>query len=123
LDVSCAVTETEQLACWGSDEGYGLGNGDATGDQIAPQFPQLPPDFSANVVGVGLGNGCVSSDFLKQTLCWGSLLNGKSSPTLVEGIAGTTMLAGGFDAACGVSNGTVYCWSPAHGLAPTAIAF
>ena len=119
---TCAVTDSGDVYCWGSNAHGRLGDGSET-DRLRPaQVLGLPE--AAQSVAVGAGHTCVLVEG-GRLFCWGSnsygqLGNGaytldfeiNATPREVVGIGGEVVfLASGGDHICTVTvSDAVYCW-------------
>lgn len=115
---TCAVTQTQELFCWGSNESQQLG---FSGEEKIFSPTKVPNLTGVTHVDAGRAHTCARrAEFGPPGLwCWGNdtwgqVGNGKqeplSSPTSVIGMGASTLFSLGGDATC-VSDGTqVRCW-------------
>ncbi len=71
-DHTCAILDTGDITCWGSDGSGQLGNGAATGDVTAPPTPiDLPAGRTATAITAGTDHTCAILDN-REVTCWGN---------------------------------------------------
>lgn len=116
----CAITNTNQLYCWGDNNSAALGNGTTTGTQNTP-VQVIGGDLYQSVeMRQGTTCGITTANILK---CWGSNYYGqlaKSSPTLdgnpsiIDSGSGTlfkSVSIGYYATVCGITTlGGLKCW-------------
>lgn len=116
---ACAVLESGELWCWGSNDAGQLGTGDlvAAPPSEPSQVASLP---SARMVVPG-AEGTAALDASGNALLWGGLpstvyLSTDATfrslvPVPIDGVSGASMLALGARHACALlGTGAVYCW-------------
>jgi RHS repeat-associated protein len=119
---TCALLQSGQISCWGSDGSGQLGNGAVTGTKDVPQAPVALPATSATAIAAA-GNSTCAVLNTGGVSCWGSdstgqLGNGSaasqvSPPSAIALPAGTTAVSvvAGLLTVCAVLNtGGVSCW-------------
>lgn len=115
---TCAVADSGETYCWGSNAYGQLGDGTTT-NRLSPTLVSGGLGFVA--VSAGWGHTCALRND-GPVYCWGSNFNGElgdgtttsqTSPTLVTGGIGFSSVSAGNGYTCGVSNvtpGSAYCW-------------
>ncbi len=114
----CAILYDDTLACMGVNNKGQLGSGSYV------KSAQLTPlDLDGDVVKVSAGSdfacALVKNGFDTRAYCWGNNDRGQlgagsgvtssTQPLLLDGTAWSDISAG-FDHACGIKNGELYCW-------------
>jgi YD repeat-containing protein len=119
---TCALLNSGQVTCWGSDSNGQLGNG-AAGSVNAPPSPiTLPGGTTATAIAAGGTHTCALL-ISGQVTCWGLGGNGQlgnvvgglvASPTshvaLPAGTYATAVTAGVLSACALLNTGQVLCW-------------
>jgi alpha-tubulin suppressor-like RCC1 family protein len=116
---TCALTNTEEVRCWGRNAAGQLGNGTTTNSST----PVSVLFFAKALEAGGDATCAVNKPILQNTVntfCWGSntygqlgdgTTTGRTIPSLIPGISGTTDVTVGFRHSCALkSDGTVSCW-------------
>jgi alpha-tubulin suppressor-like RCC1 family protein len=117
FETGCAVTATNGLVCWGSNDAGELGNGTTNNSLV----PIAVPGLSSGVRSVSVGGNEVCAVVSGAVKCWGfnpfgNLGNGTTTqsfvPVQVSGLtSGFTQVSVGILSVCALSaSGTVMCW-------------
>lgn len=117
---NCALLESGQISCWGSDAEGQLGN------NLLPNDPRNPPTLvedidNATAIVTGGKHACARLED-STAKCWGwnsygQIGSGKpdaanrSTPDVVVGLDGIEKLAAGLHNTCAIlEDGTLWCW-------------
>ncbi|HJL33814.1 MAG TPA: MopE-related protein [Polyangiaceae bacterium LLY-WYZ-15_(1-7)] len=102
-EFACAITDTEQIWCWGSNDVGQLGRGFTSLSELPGEAVDLPVDVIPVQVSAGRNHACaVAFDpgtAANQVFCWGSNAAGQLSDGAVVGgvtrveVAGSPILA------------------------------
>lgn len=108
---TCAVTATNQAACWGYNSSGQIGTGTNNDWNVPYVATTIPEDVAAVAAG---GNSSGSSCALTvsgRVWCWGGVVANARTPTAIGGYTGVRWVAvGGLHACMVTSGGSVYCW-------------
>ncbi len=116
-DDVCGITDTQDAYCWGGDNEYVLGDGDAFQDTTStPRLVAGGLHWLQLTVGYSVACGI---DTNHDAYCWGrdalgQLGNGahidRTAPTLVSGSLNWSTISAAGSAVCGVAGTAAYCW-------------
>jgi alpha-tubulin suppressor-like RCC1 family protein len=123
---TCALRDTSEISCWGSDAFGQVGNGDLVGEVTDQQYQTpantpLPSSRTGKAIAAGGRNSCVLLDD-NRISCWGDDTSGQigdgpvnnnlSEPDTVVTTPETVVsLAVNLDYSCGLfATGNVQCW-------------
>ncbi|MCE1174657.1 MAG: putative Ig domain-containing protein, partial [Propionibacteriales bacterium] len=117
-DLTCAITSSHDVACWGGNAYGQLGNG-STSMTSSPQ-PVTALSTGISSVATGYTHSCALTT-TGGVECWGNnsfgqlgngTLSASSTPTVVAGLSsGVTAVAGGVNHTCALTSaGGVKCW-------------
>ena len=130
-DHVCAVTTSGDVYCWGANLSGQLGNGTTSNDGMAP----AKVDGVSGVTSVACGDDftCALTEG-GNVFCWGNdqvgelgdgtpdggappphdggapFPNETAVPVSVTGLSNVTGITAGWDSACAVASGDVWCW-------------
>lgn len=114
--VTCAITSSGALYCWGLNASSQLGNGGTTN----ASYPVAVTNMSSGVNQVSAGQGwtCATKD--AGAYCWGNNSNGRlgtgnttnySTPQAITSLATNTFfITTGADSSCAIKAAAAYCW-------------
>jgi alpha-tubulin suppressor-like RCC1 family protein len=115
----CAVVNGG-AQCWGDDSRGQIGDGQTTGSRSTPfAVPSLTSGIKSVATGQWFSCALTTGG---SVYCWGDDANGQlgigtasptpfSTPQLIGGFSGATMIAAGQDHACALTSaGAMYCW-------------
>jgi alpha-tubulin suppressor-like RCC1 family protein len=110
-DHTCALVETGEVMCWGSNAAGILGNGRS--DAQSHPTPALVPGIG-NVLQIAVSSTHACARHANGSItCWGSdpMGDGFLRPALVSGIGDATDVAVGPRYSCAMTKeGSVFCW-------------
>ena len=118
---SCAIADTGDAYCWGSNSGGRLGNGVSSGSSSMPVAVTMPGSISFTDLGLGNEHSCALGDD-GNAYCWGVGGNGRlgngttsssSTPVAVSMPASVSFvdLEAGATHNCALGdNDKIYCW-------------
>lgn len=120
--VDCYLDLSGELHCTGDGSDGALGDG--THD-ITSSARQVDSSASGafSTFSVGSGHVCAIASLDGSVYCWGGNTYGQlgiegvpsaSTPQLVEGLAGASAIAAGYEHTCAVAAGEVFCWGRNH---------
>ena len=116
---ACALTQSGEVVCWGSNWLGALGTGAATpfSGTLAPTPLNLPGSFVDVAVG---GDHACAVTAAREVYCWGSNLYGERGsgdpnptgvPTKVQSLANVSSIGAGAALTCALTtDGTAFCW-------------
>ena len=122
---NCALHQTGEVTCWGSNINGQLGNGDPLASTTSPTPVTVASPTSVSDVSYDIAAGVSHSCTLKEgkVLCWGNNLHGQlgngesgaaansSVPVEAEGITDAVAVGAGWEHTCAVhATGEVSCW-------------
>ncbi|MCH2547650.1 MAG: hypothetical protein MK052_08590 [Alphaproteobacteria bacterium] len=118
---ACAIADTGDAYCWGSNADGLLGDG-TINDSTIPKKVTMPAGVDFTKISVNEGHSCALSD-AGQMYCWGINTFGqlgdgsntsRDTPTLVDFLAGVssyTSMSAGLSHTCAIGNDNQgYCW-------------
>ncbi|MNL06330.1 hypothetical protein D3C87_1269630 [compost metagenome] len=113
-DHACALTTSNDLKCWGSDNGYGVLGGS---NRTTPTLWDSGTKYKTFVVADSFTCGITTADKLK---CWGKGSTGRlgngttgnaSSAVAVDAANNYAKVSAGVNSVCGItSTGDLKCW-------------
>ena len=115
---ACARVKGGKVWCWGTAADGRLGTGETEGVQAAPAAVKELSD--AKQLGVGRAHACAVKGS-GELVCWGENARGQlgrgdevtgssSTPVVVAGLAGVTLVAGGGNHTCALTEAGLRCW-------------
>ena len=130
----CAIADTGEAYCWGSNGTGNLGDGSTT-NRNKPTAVTMPSGVSSFVeIVTGSSNTCAVGDNNK-TYCWGinnygqvgdggasgSIVTTPTEVTMPSGVSTLTNLVDGGAVRCGMGDDSqIYCWGYGGFYGPTA---
>jgi alpha-tubulin suppressor-like RCC1 family protein len=115
-DNTCAILQSQEVVCWGSNASGQLGNGNSSTQQDYATTAEKVSSLTGVIsLSVGSGASCAVTSTGKL-YCWGARATSGSNetnltPKEVTGFSGTpTTVAGGYTACATISGGTLQCW-------------
>jgi alpha-tubulin suppressor-like RCC1 family protein len=128
---SCAVLQSGNVQCWGSNAAGQLGN---TTVKSTTSTPVAVKGLSGAVASVACGGAHTCARLQSGALqCWGDDRSGQvgngsvggsiATPTTVSSLGSAVAVAAGLRSTCAiVSGGTVWCWGQVPGTSLTSTA-
>ena len=122
---NCALHQTGEVTCWGSNINGQLGNGEPLRSTSSPTPVTVASPTSVSDISYDIAAGVSHSCTLKEgkVLCWGSNLHGQlgngessatahsSTPVEAQGITDAVAVGAGWEHTCAVhATGEVSCW-------------